>query len=93
MTDKKKFIIGSRGSKLSLAYSSYVKNLLIKSNLRFNENSIEIKIIKTSGDIFQNRKISDIGGKGVFCKQKLEKTPGLQCPWQQLGDIILILPT
>jgi len=69
MTDKKKFIIGSRGSKLSLAYSSYVKNLLIKSNLRFNENSIEIKIIKTSGDIFQNRKISDIGGKGVFCKQ------------------------
>jgi len=69
MTDKKKFIIGSRGSKLSLAYSSHVKNLLIKSNPQFDDNSIEIKIIKTSGDIFQNKKISDIGGKGVFSKK------------------------
>ena len=69
MTDKKKFIIGSRGSKLSLAYSSHVKNLLIKSQVQFDDKSIEIKIIKTSGDIFQNKKISDIGGKGVFCKQ------------------------
>ena len=69
MTDKKKFIIGSRGSKLSLAYSNHVKNLLIKSSSQFDENSIEIKVIKTSGDIFKNKKISEIGGKGVFCKQ------------------------
>ena len=69
MTDKKKIIIGSRGSKLSLAYSGHVRNLLIKSSSQFDENSIEIKIIKTSGDIFQNKRISDIGGKGVFCKQ------------------------
>jgi len=69
MTDKKKFIIGSRGSKLSLAYSSYVKDLLIKSHSQFDDKSIEIKIIKTSGDIFQHKRISDIGGKGVFCKQ------------------------
>jgi len=69
MTDKKKFIIGSRGSKLSLAYSNHVKNLLIKSSSQFDENLIEIKVIKTSGDIFKNKKISEIGGKGVFCKQ------------------------
>ncbi len=69
MTAKKKFIIGSRGSKLSLAYSNHVKNLLIKSNPQFDVSSIEIKTIKTSGDIFKNKKISDIGGKGVFCKQ------------------------
>ena len=69
MTDKKKFIIGSRGSKLSLAYASHVKNLLIKSSSQFDDNSIEIKIIKTSGDIFPTKRISDIGGKGVFCKQ------------------------
>ena len=69
MTDNKKFIIGSRGSNLSLAYSNHVKNLLIKSSSQFDENSIDIKIIKTSGDIFQNKRISDIGGKGVFCKQ------------------------
>ena len=69
MTEKKKIIIGSRGSKLSLAYSKHVKSLLIKSNSQFEDDSIEIKIIKTSGDIFQNKKIADIGGKGVFCKQ------------------------
>jgi len=69
MTDKKRLIIGSRGSKLSLAYSSHVKNLLIKSNSQFTNENIQIKIIKTSGDIFQNKKISEIGGKGVFSKQ------------------------
>ena len=69
MTDNKKFIIGSRGSNLSIAYTNHVKNLLMQSNSQFDENSIGIKIIKTSGDIFQNKRISDIGGKGVFCKQ------------------------
>ncbi len=69
MLDKKKFIIGSRGSKLSLAYSNHVKNLLLQSNLGFQDPSIEIKVIKTSGDIHKDKKISDIGGKGVFSKQ------------------------
>ncbi len=68
MTDKK-IIIGARGSKLSLAYSNHVKDLLIKANPSLNEKSIEIRVIKTSGDIFQNKKISEIGGKGVFSKQ------------------------
>ena len=69
MSEKKKFVIGSRGSKLSLAYSDHVKKYLTKFNPQLNNNAIEIKIIKTSGDIFQNKKISDIGGKGVFSKQ------------------------
>ena len=43
--------------------------MLIKFNPQFDNDSIEFKIIKTSGDIFQNKKISDIGGKGVFSKQ------------------------
>ena len=38
MTNKKKFIIGSRGSKLSLAYSNHVKNLLAKFNSEFDDN-------------------------------------------------------
>jgi len=69
MPDKNKIVIGSRGSKLSLAYSNYVKDLIIKSNSLYTDDLIEIKIIKTSGDIFQNKKISEIGGKGVFSKQ------------------------
>ena len=69
MTDKKKLIIGSRGSKLSLAYSNHVKDLLIKSSSEFGYDSVEIKIIKTSGDIHKEKKIYEIGGKGVFSKQ------------------------
>ena len=69
MTEKKNFLIGSRGSQLSLAYSGHVKNLLLKTNPQFDSSSIQIKIIKTTGDIFQNKRISDIGGKGVFSKQ------------------------
>ena len=69
MAEKKKFVIGSRGSKLSLAYSGYVKDLLLKIHPQLDSNLIQIKIIKTAGDIFQNKKISNIGGKGVFSKQ------------------------
>jgi hydroxymethylbilane synthase len=69
MIEKEKLIIGSRGSKLSLAYAEHVKNLLLKSDATRFVKLVEIKIIKTSGDIFQNKKISEIGGKGVFCKQ------------------------
>ena len=43
--------------------------MLLQSNLGFQDPSIEIKVIKTSGDIHKDKKISDIGGKGVFSKQ------------------------
>ena len=57
MTNKNFFTIGSRGSKLSLAYSNYVKKLLIKFNPQFDDNLVKIKVIKTSGDVFQNKRI------------------------------------
>ena len=62
----KKIIIGARGSKLSLVYVSKVKNLILRS---YGDLDFEIKIIKTSGDIHQNTKISEIGGKNLFCKE------------------------
>ena len=66
MTDKKKFIIGCRGSKLSLAYSNHIKNLLIKSISEFNTDSVEIKIIKTDGDIFKEKKYTKLVVKAFF---------------------------
>ena len=48
MTVKKKFIIGSRGSKLSLAYSNHVKNLLIKSNSLFAKKMFNVKCNNTT---------------------------------------------
>jgi len=61
-----KITIGARGSKLSLAYVAKVKNLILE-NLK--DTNIHIKTIKTSGDIHQNIKISEIGGKNLFCKE------------------------
>ena len=66
----KKIIIGARGSKLSSAYVLKVKNLLLQSH---RDIDFEIRIIKTSGDIHQNIKISEIGGKNLFCKEIEEK--------------------
>ena len=68
-----KITIGARGSKLSVAYVEKVKNLLIQKNKDLNEENIHIKAIKTSGDINQNIKLSEIGGKNLFCKEIEEK--------------------
>ena len=64
-----KITIGARGSKLSLAYVEKVKELLLKNNKDIKEENIEFKAIKTSGDINSNKKISEIGGKNLFCKE------------------------
>ena len=67
-----KITIGSRGSKLSLAYANKVKKLI--SNLGIpKDKELTIRTIKTSGDLFQNKKISEIGGKNLFCKEIEEK--------------------
>ena len=62
----KKIIIGARGSKLSLAYASKVKDLILESSKGID---IHIKTIKTSGDIHKDTKVSEIGGKNLFCKE------------------------
>ena len=62
----KKIIIGARGSKLSLVYVSKVKSLILKN---YKDIEIQVKTIKTSGDIHENTKISEIGGKNLFCKE------------------------
>ena len=67
-----KIIIGSRGSKLSLAYANKVKDLISGLDLA-HKKKIEIQTIKTSGDLFQSKKISEIGGKNLFCKEIEDK--------------------
>jgi len=66
---RKKIIIGSRGSKLALIYAKRAKFELVKAIDELNDKNVEIKIIKTSGDINQKDRLSDIGGKGLFSKQ------------------------
>jgi len=65
----KKITIGARGSKLSLAYVEKVKSLILEKSKDLNEGDFVIKRIKTSGDIHSNVKLSEIGGKNLFCKE------------------------
>jgi len=68
-----KITIGARGSNLSIAYVKKVKELLIQKNKDLKEEDINFKAIKTSGDIHQSIKLSEIGGKNLFCKEIEEK--------------------
>ena len=65
----KKITIGARGSKLSLAYAAKVKRLILESEPNLFNDDIKIQSIKTSGDIFHDKKLSEIGGKNLFCKE------------------------
>jgi len=64
--NKNKIIIGSRGSKLALIYAEKAKKTILGKHA---DLSIDIKIIKTSGDIHHSKNLSEIGGKGLFSKQ------------------------
>ena len=65
----KKITIGSRGSKLSLAYVAKVKTFILEKSKDLKDNDLVIKTIKTSGDIHSDIKLSEIGGKNLFCKE------------------------
>ena len=61
----KKITIATRGSKLALWQANAVADALANAQ----EIETEIKIIKTSGDIEQNKPIHEIGGKEVFTRE------------------------
>jgi len=61
--------IGTRGSPLALVQARHVKELLIKAHDDLSDQSIEIKVIKTSGDLILDRHLMNAGGKGLFTKE------------------------
>jgi hydroxymethylbilane synthase len=61
----KKIVIGSRGSKLALIYAQNAKNKIIQ-NTDLNDEDIIIKEITTKGDQVQDKRLSEVGGKGLF---------------------------
>lgn len=60
--------IGTRGSPLALVQAHSVRAQLAL-NLGTNKDSIEIVVIRTSGDATQDRPLSEVGGKGLFTKE------------------------
>ena len=65
----KKIIIGSRGSKLALIYAEKAKKRILNFYPEFTFDDIEIKKITTAGDVYQNERLSELGGKGLFSKK------------------------
>jgi len=61
----KKIVIGSRGSKLALIYAQNAKDKIIQ-NTNLNDEDVIIKEIITKGDQFQDQRLSEVGGKGLF---------------------------
>lgn len=62
---KKKYILGTRGSKLAMWQSEHVASILQKEA----GVEIELKIIKTQGDKILDVALSKIGDKGLFVKE------------------------
>jgi len=59
-------VIGSRGSKLALWQSEWVKARLEALDPRV---SVRIEIFKTSGDVMRDVPLASIGGQGAFTKE------------------------
>ena len=59
--------IGTRGSPLALAQANLVRNQLAASWPDLPQ--ADIVVIKTTGDRIQDRKLEELGGKGLFTKE------------------------
>jgi len=60
--------IGTRGSPLALAQAHETRDRLIAAH-GLTEACFRIEVIKTSGDLIQDRPLSEVGGKGLFTKE------------------------
>ncbi len=68
--------IGTRGSPLALAQAEEVKRLLLQSHPALSAENIKIITIQTTGDRVQDRRLLEIGGKGLFTKEIEEQLLG-----------------
>src|SRR4051794_38183827 len=60
--------IGTRGSPLALAQTHETRRLLAAAH-GLPEDRIAIVVIRTTGDMIQDRPLSESGGKGLFTKE------------------------
>ena len=64
------FRIGTRGSPMALRQTTIVRDRLVAAHPELAETGrLEIVTIRTTGDRVQNRRLAEIGGKGLFAKE------------------------
>jgi|TARA_B110000259_G_scaffold67484_1_gene79438 hydroxymethylbilane synthase len=64
----RKIIIGSRGSKLAKIYAEKAREQILIYSKDLGIEEVTIKEIVTRGDQFQDKRLSEVGGKGLFSK-------------------------
>ena len=60
--------IGTRGSPLALVQARMVRSRLAAAT-GMSEDGIELVVIRTTGDLIQDRSLAEEGGKGLFTKE------------------------
>jgi hydroxymethylbilane synthase len=85
--------IGSRGSPLALVQAREVARRLAAA-AGIDAAAIEIKVIRTTGDVVQDRPLADAGGKGLFTKEIEEAllAGGIDLAVHSSKDLPAILP-
>lgn len=62
--------LGTRGSKMALIQANMVKDRLAAAHpFLAEEGAIEIVVVTTTGDAVRDRRLSTVGGKGMFIKE------------------------
>lgn len=91
MPAKRKFILGSRGSRLALWQANHVKKLLEEE---YQDLSVQVKIIKTTGDKITSKPLAEIGGKALFLKEIEEQILAgkVQAGVHSLKDVPGVVP-
>jgi hydroxymethylbilane synthase len=87
----KKLTIATRGSKLALWQSNYIKSVIESSR---PDIEVELKIIITSGDKILDVPLAKIGGKGLFLKEIEEAllAGDAQMAVHSLKDVPTVMP-
>ena len=60
--------IGTRGSPLALAQAGMLRRSLCAAHA-WEEDAVAVRVIRTSGDLIQDRPLAQAGGKGLFTKE------------------------
>jgi hydroxymethylbilane synthase len=68
MAAKPLLTLGTRGSPLALAQAHEARRLLAAAH-GWDEEAVALAVIRTSGDVIQDRPLAEAGGKGLFTKE------------------------
>ena len=89
-----RFRLGTRGSPLALTQARMVRAALSTTH-SWAEDDIEIVVIKTTGDLVQDRALAEIGGKALWTKEldRALLAGEIDCAVHSMKDVETIRPT